>query len=158
MWESIALEVLRVMINDIDGTTYADCRLEKIVHIAAMHVLKDVSFTTEYTLTLSTWSISPDPSTDNNFILLTALKAACIIAQGEVKTESAGAIKVVDGPSSIDLSGKLDGLKSNLTTSCDAYTNAVQEYVRSNVIGEAILGPYSPGFSFLNGYTNAYPQ
>lgn len=156
MWESTALEVLRVLINDLDGTTYQDCRLIKILQVSAMQVLREITFTTPYVISFADFSVSPDPSSDSNFILLVSMKAACIIAQGEMKTESGCAVRVTDGPSSIDLGSKLDGLKSNLRTSCDAYEIAKRDYVSGNIIGHAIFGPYSPGDRMINyqGYVN----
>jgi hypothetical protein len=101
---------IRYMINDLaDTPTYSDARLEQLAYIAAQHVNAEVSLTTDYTISMSDFTISPDPSTadprDDAFMMLIAVKSACIISQGEAIKSAGQSIAIKDGSSSIDLRG-----------------------------------------------------
>ena len=101
-------------------------------------------------------SISPDPISENDvdFTTLTVYKSACILLGSEVKTNAGNAVAIKDGPSSIDLRGVAGSLTALYNDICSKYDTLLKEYQynRNNdtPIGQAILGPYSPGSMILN--------
>jgi len=152
-WQTDSVQIIRTLIHDVDPDTYAytDDRIEEVFVVSAYNVITDISFSIAYTITLSTCSISPDPITDTHFMNLVALKASSIILFSEYKTASNSAIKVVDGPSTIDYTAVSKNLK-------DLYENASEQYeqlkfkfnVGEGSSGIVILTPYSPGSDFFN--------
>ena len=73
--------------------------------------------------------ISPDPvvKKDTDFTVLTLYKSVRILLGSEVKTESANAIAIKDGPSSIDLRGVSASLKALLWI-CKKYDDMINAY------------------------------
>jgi hypothetical protein len=69
----------------------------------------------------------------------------------EVKTESANAVAIKDGPSSIDLRGVSQNLIVLYNDLCKKYDELLKSYQYNNtLVGHAILGPYSPGSMVIN--------
>jgi hypothetical protein len=152
-WKNDVTKIVRALINDLDGTTYADSRIEEVAIVAAYKVYSEISFNNTYTITLSTETISPDPTSnsDNDFISLVALKAACIFLRSEAKTQASSAISMTDGPSSISLKGVYEALKSEADDVCKKYDEAKNQYAFNGSVGLAILGPYAPGSGNVGG-------
>ena len=103
-------------------------------------------------MSVSSLSISPDPISekDTDFSVLSVYKAACILIGSEVKTESANAISIKDGPSAIDLRGVTQNLNIIYQDICKKYEDLLKTYQYNNtLVGQAILGPYSPGSMVL---------
>ena len=68
----------------------------------------------------------------------------------EVKTEAANAISIKDGPSAIDLRGVTQNLNLIYKDFCQKYDDLLRGYQYNNtLVGQAILGPYSPGSMIL---------
>lgn len=153
MWVKYVLEGLRVYINDIvEPYTYEDFRLERVIYLAAFQVSREVDFTSDYSINIVTQEISPDPTTDGDFLLLTILKAMCIISKGDVRANMDCNIKITNGPSSVDTGGKYLALKDYRTESCKDYDKAKEDYrMGEGSIGKAILTPYSPGDQMIRG-------
>ena len=63
----------------------------------------------------------------------------------ELKTHALNAISLRDGPSSLDLRGIVDGLRILFDDINKRYEEATMQYKLNGVVGQAILGPYSPG-------------
>jgi hypothetical protein len=63
----------------------------------------------------------------------------------ELKTHSYNAITLRDGPSSLNLTGIVTGLKILFEDINKRYEEAVIQYKLNGVVGQAILGPYAPG-------------
>jgi hypothetical protein len=63
----------------------------------------------------------------------------------ELKTHSLNAISLRDGPSALDLRGIVTGLKILFDDTNKKYDEAKMQYKLNGVVGQAILGPYSPG-------------
>jgi hypothetical protein len=63
----------------------------------------------------------------------------------ELKIHSLNAISLRDGPSSLDLRGIVAGLKILFEDINRRYDEAKMQYKLNGVVGQAILGPYSPG-------------
>jgi hypothetical protein len=152
-WQVDMVLMLRSVIGDLDSTKYNDERLKQVLVVGAYNVQNDADFPNSYTVNVGGVSISPDPvdNTDTDFTLLTVYKSACILLGSEVKTESANAIAIKDGPSSIDLRGVSGSLSALYKDLCTKYEEMLNKYRYESgngdgtPVGTAILGPYSPG-------------
>ena len=116
------------------------------------HALSSADFNNTYTVDVAGNSISPDPvgEKDSDFTVLTVYKTACIILGSELKTEAANAISIKDGPSAIDLRGVAATLTTLYQELCAKYDKAQLDYrTGKGMIGQSILGPYSPGSDFM---------
>jgi len=159
-WQTTIIPIVRGLIFDITPPyTYGDTRLEELIVVSAVLVTHEVDFSTTYTMDLNAVSISPDPSSDDDFVALVALRTACLIAQGELKDAANTAIRVKDGPASIDNSGKAKTLGEVAENACEAYEKAKQNFqIGDGSVGRAIVGPYntgrSPGYTHPYGYYN----
>ena len=167
-WQVDMVLMLRSVIGDLDSTKYNDERLKQVLVVGAYNVQNDADFPNTYTVSVGGVSISPDPVTNNDtdFTVLTIYKSACILLGSEVKTESANAIAIKDGPSSIDLRGVSGSLINLYKDICNKYEELLNKYRYESgngdgtPVGTAILGPYSPGswgasqnrFGYDSGY------
>jgi hypothetical protein len=154
-WQDEMSTIVRYLVNDTDTTdpTFSDERIETSILVGAQLVNNEIDFSQTYTVEVEGGSISPDPTTptrDNNFINIVSLRAGCIILGSEVKTQGLSAIRVSDGPSSIDMSRTIDGIKVMYDEICARYEDAKMQYKANGVVGEAILSPYSPGSDVVN--------
>jgi len=151
-WKVDLVVMLRSLIGDLDHSKYTDERLKQVIVVGAYNVTNDADFQNEYTVSVSSLSISPDPISekDTDFSILSVYKAACILIGSEVKTESANAISIKDGPSAIDLRGVTQNLNIIYKDICSKYDELLKTYQYNNtLVGQAILGPYSPGSMVL---------
>lgn len=146
-WQDEMVPIVRALINDMDSpTTYSDTRLEETIVIAAQMTNLFITFGNTYTISVSSTSISPDPteSRDDAFINLVSLRAACFIYDSEAKQASRLGIRVNDGPSSIDVSGRLSSALALAKKFQDMYDFARVQYLAGNSIaGQAVLTPYT---------------
>lgn len=155
-WQGHISTMIRHLVNDLDETSYkySDKRLEKTILVAAQMLLTNVNLVQPYNVNIEGCSLSPDPTDadtkDDDFIVMVALKSACIILGSEVRSESGNAISIKDGPSAIDLRGVSSTLMALYKDLCEKYEQAVIDYSAGNSIaGHAILGPYAPGSDFV---------
>ena len=151
-WKLDLVLMLRSIIGDLDAAKFTDERLKQILVIGAFNVLNDADFVNEYTIDIGSVSISPDPIeiNDYDFSIMTVYKSACILVGSEVKTESANSISIKDGPSAIDLRGVTQSLIVLYNDLCKKYEDMLTAYQYNNtLVGQAILGPYSPGSMIL---------
>lgn len=157
-WQEHTNLMVRHLINDLDFNNYkySDDRINSTVAVAAQLVVLELDFKNEYTVDVISQDIEPDPLPDSAFINLVVLKSAMIIVGGEVKTESANAISIKDGPSAIDLRGVSSTLFSLYRDLSEKYDALAQNYGYSGVAGKAILGPYSPGSDYVTRTNNDY--
>jgi hypothetical protein len=99
--------ILRALINDLDCVKYTDEQLISLLTTASFLVIGETPFIDDYVVNLTYKSISPDPtyanSADVPFMTLVSLKAAYLLLNSEAKISTTYNMKVVDGPSSIDL-------------------------------------------------------
>ncbi len=151
-WKIDMVLMLRSIIGDLDGLKYTDERLKQILVIGAYNVQNQATFANTYVTSVGQVSISPDPidTGDSDFAVLSVYKSACILIGSEVKTESANAISIKDGPSAIDLRGVSGSLSSLYSSICSKYEEMITKYQYEkgdggSPIGTAVLGPYSPG-------------
>jgi hypothetical protein len=153
-WKIDLVLMLRSIIGDLDKSKFTDERLKQILVVGAYNVLNDADFSETYTVNVAEISISPDPisQSDTDFTTLTVYKSACILLGSEVKTEAANAISIKDGPSAIDLRGVTANLTNLYKDLCAKYEELLSTYQYNNtLVGQAILGPYSPGSMVVNG-------
>ena len=150
-WNIDMVLMLRSIIGDLDKTKFTNERLKQILVIGAYNVYNDASFSTEYTIDVGSVTISPDPisETDSDFVTLTVYKSACILVGSEVKTESANAISIKDGPSAIDLRGVSGSLNVLYKDLCQKYEDMLNTYRYEKSDGgvpacTAVLSPYAP--------------
>ena len=153
-WKTDLVLMVRSIIGDLDKSKFTDERLKQILVVGAYNVVNDADFTNTYTVNVAEVSISPDPISekDVDFNVLTVYKSACILIGSEVKTESANAISIKDGPSAIDLRGVANSLHVLYKDLCQKYDELLKTYQYNNtLVGQAILGPYSPGSMVVGG-------
>tara|TARA_R110000751_G_scaffold155870_1_gene261396 strand:- start:3110 stop:3613 length:504 start_codon:yes stop_codon:yes gene_type:complete len=160
-WNIDLVLMLRSLIGDLDNSKYTNERLKQILSIGAYNVNNEASFTNTYTIDVSQITISPDPLVnDPDFCSLTVYKSACILLGSEVKTESANAVAIKDGPSSIDLRGVSGSLSIMYKDLCEKYEEMMTKYIYEKgsgsgaPTGAAVLSPYSPaswGVGFNDG-------
>lgn len=151
-WKLDLVLMLRSIIGDLDSVKFTDERLKQILVIGAFNVFNDAEFSNEYTIDIGSVSITPDPIeiNDSDFAILTVYKSACILLGSEVKTEAANSISIKDGPSAIDLRGVTQSLIVLYNDICKKYNEMLMTYQYDNtIVGQAILGPYSPGSMIL---------
>lgn len=151
-WKVDLVVMLRSLVGDLDSEKFTDERLRQVIAVGAYNVLNDADFSVDYIVSISSLSISPDPivEKDTDFSVLSVYKAACILLGSEVKTEAANSIAIKDGPSSIDLRGVTQNLNILYKDFCAKYDNLLKTYQYNNtLVGQAILGPYSPGSMIL---------
>lgn len=149
MWQDEMVTMLRYVINDIDGATYSDARLETALLIGARYV--NPLFANKYTISLAgSGSLTPDPYTTNDqaFMNLTTLKTACLISTGEAKISAGQGIAIKDGSSSLDLKGVSSSKAEMMKSYCEMYEEAKKEYLSGGngtdgPPGAAVLGPIS---------------
>ena len=150
-WQNEMTLIVRHLVNDLDSTSYTftDDRLEESVLVAAQLASLEIDFENTYTIDVDSVNLTPDPTAggnkDDSFINLVCLKTARLLIGSELKTHSLNAISLRDGPSALDLRGIVAGLKILFDDITKRYEEAVTQYKLNGVVGQAILGPYSPG-------------
>lgn len=150
-WQNEMTIIIRHLVNDLDSTSYTftDSRLEEAVLVCAQLLLLEVDFESTYTIDVDSMTLSPDPTDsgnkDDSFINLICLSTSQMLLGSELKIHSLNAISLRDGPSSLDLRGIVAGLKILFEDINRRYDEAKMQYKLNGVVGQAILGPYSPG-------------
>lgn len=151
-WQTTIIPIVRGLIFDLTiPYTYCDTRLEELICVSAVLVMQEVDGFA-YAVDLSAITISPDPSADDNFVALVALKTACLIAQGEHKEAAKTAVLVKDGPATIDTKDRAAQLGNVASDACTDYSNAKYNYrFGDGTLGRTIVGPYGFGQSIGRG-------
>ena len=149
-WQNEMKVIVRHLVNDLDSSSYTftDSRLEEAVLVSAQLASLERDFDNTYAIDVDSVSLSPDPTSgnkDDSFINLVCLKTAQMLLGSELKTHSLNAISLKDGPSALDLRGIVSGLKILFDYINKKYEEATTQYKLNGVVGQAILGPYSPG-------------
>jgi hypothetical protein len=170
-WQGEMTTIVRTLIDDIDSTnyTYSNKRLETTVLVAAQIVLTEVDFENTYTVDVEQCYLNPDPTDpttglatankDDAFINIVSLKTACLIMGSELKTQALNAVKVVDGPSSIDFTAVASNIRYLYDYACKNYEEYKFNYAAgNNAVGKAILSPYSPGSNVIYRYNTSFRQ
>jgi hypothetical protein len=144
-WQNELALIVRHLINDVDESTYDNARIEQTIVIAAQLAQFEVDFEKDYVTDVDGCSISPDPTAttrDDAFINLISLKASCIITAAEAKNKQDLALKIKDGPSSIDATEVAKGYQKLHEQLCKAYQASVMQYqIGNSRSGVAVTGP-----------------
>lgn len=147
-WQDELTIMVRTLVNDTGETvTYTDERLHQIIAVAAKYVQFDVVLDHFYAVDVSSPSISPDPTVDNDdiFIALVCLKAACIVDQSTYRTKAAlEGIRASLGPASLSVSGQSAALQAIIEHGpCAAYDELTAHWdVKEATAIRAILSPF----------------
>ena len=143
--------MLRVLLNDTASVTYTDAVLNQLITVAGATINSECPQDTDYTFDLTNSTISPDP-TDDSFIVLVAHKAAIMILEADLRTKSSQGIKIVDGPSTIDLTSIVDNMTAALELLMAQYEKMKRDIALNNGgagFGHVVVTPttilyYSP--------------
>lgn len=167
-WQGEMTTIVRTLISDVDSTnyTYSTDRLETSILVAAQIVLTEVDFENVYTVDVEQCYLRPDPTDpttglatvnkDDAFINLVSLKTACLIMGSEMKTQALNAVRVSDGPSSIDYTAVASNIKYLYEYACKSYEEYKFNYAAgNNAVGKAILSPYAPGSDVVYRYSGS---
>ena len=151
-WQTDLLTMLRNVIFDVDDTdyTYTDNRLKEMLVVAARLVTQEIAFDTDYTVTISTTGISPDPtdSTDANskaFENFIVLKAACLTDQSSLRTKAlAAGVSARIGPAAITTNPSVRGFDLLMKEGpCATYEKLKWDYEMGDAKAiRAILSPF----------------
>lgn len=164
-WNIEIPTIVRTLINDVDGTNqvYSDERISQAVVVAAKYVQFDITLPNKYNIDISNISIDPDPTTlnDDTFIILVALKTACIFDESSLRTKAAiDGIRAVLGPASLSVAGSVAGFKMILDSGpCAAYSGHTAYWdIKEATAIRAILSPFV-GNNFDPSYSlNTIPR
>jgi hypothetical protein len=144
-WLQELVLMVRATINDFDGTNFSDLRIKQMLLVAARYVIQDVpTFSDTYTIDVTGLSISPTP-TDDLFVVLMTLKAACIADQALYRTKaSMEGVSSRCGPASLTISGNLKGFKDLLAIGpCATYAELSNAAAFSDINNiRAIMSPF----------------
>jgi hypothetical protein len=170
-WRGEMVTIVRHLINDVDSSnyTYSDSRLETTILVSAQIVLTEVDFENQYVVNVDRCHLNPDPTDpttglatankDDGFINLVSLKTACLILGSEMKTQALNAVRVSDGPSSIDYTAVAGNIKFLYEHACKAYQEYKFNYAAgNNAVGKAIISPYAPGSDIAYRYESTVRQ
>ena len=150
-WQNEMALIVRHLVNDLNSSdyTFTDSRIEESVLVSTQLAALEVDFENTYAIEVDSLSLSPDPTDssnkDDSFINIVCLKTAQMLLGSELKTHSLNAISLRDGPSALDLRGIVSGVKILFDDINKKYDEAKTQYKLNGVVGQAILGPYSPG-------------
>jgi hypothetical protein len=164
-WQEELIIIVRNLINDISETpTYSDDRLLQTIAVAAKYVQFDVVLDHEYIVNVVDSSISPDPTfdSDNIFVSLVCLKAACLVDQSMLRTKAATeGIRASLGSASLIVGGNINGYKLILEHGpCALYEELTSHWDVSNASAiHAIFSPFVGNkFDAKNLHNSSLPR
>ena len=141
--------MVRTLINDsVEPYQFSDERIQQTILVAGKYVQFDVVLDHPYTIDVVNSTINPDPTVDQDeiFIILTSLKAACLVDQGTLRTKAAmDGVRAVLGPASLSVGGSSAGWEMILKHGpCKLYDDLVEHWDVANASAiAAVLGPFS---------------
>ncbi len=149
-WQDDMTTILRTLVNDILSVTYTDDSLEQVLVVSGRYVSQELTFSQRFTCDVGNIDITPDPTDDatkdESFVNMTCLKAACMLDRGEAIIAARRAIAVVDGKSSVDLTGIAKAKLTLLEKGgyCSVYDDAKLDYQsgQSRIAGAAVMTPF----------------
>jgi hypothetical protein len=167
-WNVDMLTMLRDIIDDYDTPyKYTDDRLLKLLLTSAQFVQQENVMLQTYAIDFTAVTLTPDPTNtaggtrEDAFINLTLLRAACLLASAVLRKTGGKSFKVVEGPSSIDMTDNIVGAKNWVQNACQAYKDAQWSYeLHGRVDGVGILGPFRQGignYGYGYGGCGGYP-
>lgn len=149
-WTDDMVIMLRVLISDNgDNCQFTDSRLQQLLVVSAQLVKQEIDFTTTYTVSISEFTISPDPTAsstkDDAFTNFVVMKAACLTDWSVFRTKALIAgVKARCGPATLETLQHLDGFKDLLDKGpCAAYESMKKQWLFGNAtFVKAILSPF----------------
>jgi len=155
MWSDDAVLLTRAIIGDFtEPYVYYDDRLFDLFLFGCKLVLLDVSFAENFSINLNSSTITPAPDSNSGIITLGALRAGVLIANSEYKAKAAGAVTIVDGPSTINLAASATAFKARVDQLQKDYDKAKMQYVFGQGRGYGIV--ITPTTSNGSGPENIY--
>lgn len=148
-WQNEMTTMVRTLINDsLEPYQFSDERIQQAILVAGKYVQFDVVLEHSYQIDVVNTTINPDPTEDNDeiFLILTSLKAACLVDQGTLRTKAAmDGVRAALGPASLSVSGATSGWEMILKHGpCKLYDDLVEHWDVANASAiAAVLGPFS---------------
>ena len=148
-WQTELTTMVRTLVNDsVEPYQFSNKRIAQTILVAGKYVQFDVVLDHPYTIDVVNSTITPDPTDDNDeiFIILTSLKAACLIDQGTLRTKAAlEGVRAALGPASLSVGGAASGWEMILKHGpCKLYDDLVEHWDVANASAiAAVLGPFS---------------
>jgi hypothetical protein len=147
-WLDEAIPMLRILINDLSAEPeYSDSRLTQLLISSARLVKMELDFDNDYTISVATLSITPDPLAqgEEEFINFAVLYAACVADAGQFRAKALlEGIRVSCGPASISVGGHLKGFQTLLEVGpCKTYEELKMQYMFGDrAPAKGIFGPF----------------
>lgn len=148
-WQQEMTTMVRTLINDsVEPYQFSDNRILQVILVAGKYVQYDIVLDHQYNVDVLTSTISPDPTDDNDeiFIILTTLKAACLIDHGSLRSKAAmEGVRAALGPASLSVGGAAAGWRMVLEHGpCKLYDDLIEHWDVANASAiAAVLGPFS---------------
>lgn len=147
-WQTQMTMMVRYMINDMTAPyTYADARIQTSICIAAQLLASEIKFDKTYTIVVDPASITPDPydtPQDDGFINIVSLGASVLVYENEAKLASKTGVSITDGPSTINMNGRLTSALALAKDIRAQFDKAKVAYMINNArSGAILLGPYT---------------
>jgi len=148
-WQNEITAMVRILINDsIEPYQFSDERIQQTILVAGKYVQFDVVLEHSYSINITGNTLTPDPTEDGDeiFIILTSLKAACLVDQGTLRTKAVmDGVRAALGPASLSVSGSSAGWEMILKHGpCKLYDDLVEHWDVANASAiAAVLGPFS---------------
>lgn len=148
-WQTELTSMVRTLINDASKPyQFTDNRIIQTILVAGKYLQFDIVLDHSYSIDVIGQTITPDPTEDNDeiFMILAALKAACIIDQGTLRTKAAmEGVRAALGPASLSVGGSVAGWETILKHGpCKLYDDLVEHWDVANASAiAAVLGPFS---------------
>jgi len=148
-WQTELTTMVRTLINDsVEPYQFTDERIIQTILVAGKYLQFDIVLDHSYTIDVIAQTISPDPTIDNDeiFLMLAALKSACLIDQGTLRTKAAmEGVRAALGPASLSVGGAAAGWAMILEHGpCKLYDDLVEHWDVANASAiAAVLGPFS---------------
>lgn len=169
-WQTELTTIVRTLINDsIEPYQFSDDRIIQTILVASKYVQFDVVLDHSYTVDVVNSTLTPDPTDDDDeiFVVLTSLKAACLIDQGTLRTKAAmEGVRAALGPASLSVGGATSGWETILKHGpCKLYDDLIEHWDVANASAiAAVLSPFSgnkfdPEFQHnrdKNGHRNGF--
>lgn len=148
-WEVELTTMVRTLINDsIEPYQFSDERIIDTILVAGKYLQFDINLEHSYSIDVVNKTISPDPTMDDDeiFIILSSLKAACLVDQGTLRSKAAmEGVRAALGPASLSVGGATAGWAMILEHGpCKLYNDLVEHWDVANASAiAAVLGPFS---------------
>lgn len=151
-WDTELPTMLRYVIGDVDNPqSYSDDSLKKIIVFSAQLINGEVQLPTDYTIDLTLYTISPDPTNsatrDDAFITLIILKSACLLTSSESRIRTGQSISVKDVRTSLSTTDRARDSAKVAQTFCQEYKSAKEEFQTGQFPGslariKAVVSPF----------------